>query len=458
MILRYCNPEAPECVIIHSMSVLIMDSGRSPAREQIEGAAPDHATRRAADELARGDNWQHAGCRRIEQSSARLLWAEFPDGKRAPARATVQLPTMRVACTCAATRFPCRHILGLLLRDQADALEDRPPPDWALHSLAARPGRAETSIDPHDHRREKLVAGMADLQRWLGDVAQQGLAGLPQRRRPEWLAAADRLVDAYAPEAARELRELSLLPGSAPDWPEKLLARLGRLALLCAAFERLDALSPGERADALAAAGQPPRSGDDCVTDRWLVVGARHEYENKQRRERVWLFGQTSGRWALLSDTRPTNRLEGVCLPAGVTMSGEVAFAPSAWPLVVRPTTELTLAAPAGSDIVRGGNVSDVLAGYAAALAANPWLRRFPALVDEAFIEPPAAGLPLWRLRDRRGHILPLPPRFLYGWHLLALAADRPLTLCGEWDSACFAPLSVWRDGWRALAAWRGVS
>lgn len=429
-----------------------------PGPEHIRGAAPDHATRRAADELARGDRWGQAGRSELEGTAGRLLWAEFAEAKRAPTQTTVLLPTLRVACNCPATRFPCCHILGLLLRDQSGALEHLPLPDWANRAPSPRQPRIENPATQHDARHDKLIAGMADLQRWLDDLARQGLAGLPQRRRQEWLAAADRLADAYAPEAARELRELSLLPGTAPDWPERLLPRLGRLALLCAAFERLDELSPGEQGDALAAAGRPPRPGDDCLTDTWLVAGVRQEYDNKQRRERVWLLGRDTGRWALLSDARPANRLDGVCLPAGARLGGEVAFVPSTWPMAARPTADLALLDSPLAQSIPAGGVNDVVAGYAAALAANPWLRRYPALVGEVFVEPPAGGSPLWRLRDRRGHVLPLPPRFGHGWHLLALAADRPLTLFGEWDGAHFMPLSAYRDGWRALAAWRGVT
>ena len=440
------------------MSLSLTNVPRLRGPEHIRGAAPDHATRRAADELARGDNWGQAGWSNLDGTDNRLLWAAFAEGKRAPTQTTVLLPALRAACTCPATRFPCRHILALMLRDHSCALEHRPPPDWFSRTPSPRQARAETAAGQPDARQEKLVAGMADLQRWLGDLARQGLAGLPQRRRQEWLAAADRLVDAYAPEAARELRELSLLPGSAPDWPERVLPRLGRLALLCAAFQRLDALSPGERADALAAAGLPSRPGDDGVTDIWLVAGVRQVYENKQRRERVWLYGRASGRWAMLSDVRPANRLDGICWPTGVSLAGELAFVPSAWPLAARPITDLKLIDLPDPDVVHGGDVDAIMAGYAAALACNPWLRRLPALVGEAFVEPPAAGSPLWRLRDRRGHVLPLPPRFGYGWQLLALSGDRPLTLFGEYDGATLTPLSVLHGGhWRDPAAWKAL-
>ncbi len=75
-------------------------------------------------------------------------------------------------------------------------------------------------------------------------------------------------------------------------------------------------------------------------------------------------------------------------------------------------------------------------------------------LLSGVFVEPAPAG---WRLRDRSGRLLPLPPRYGHGWALLALAGDRPLTLCGEYDGATLTPLSVYHHGWRAPAAWKAL-
>ena len=87
--------------------------------------------------------------------------------------------------------------------------------------------------------------------------------------------------------------------------------------------------------------------------------------------------------------------------------------------------------------------------------AANPWLRLFPALLGGVFAEPAPSG---WRLRDRGGRLLPLPPRFGQGWQLLALAGEQPLTLFGEYDGATLTPLGALRDAqWHDLATWKGL-
>lgn len=440
------------------MSVLIADSFRILALEQIAGMAPDHATWRVADELARGDKWGAAGWSSSAASpNGRVLWAEFPENRRADIHTTVALPGMVASCHCAATRFPCRHVIALLLRDRDRAVEYAESPGWVADS----PRRGEgTAGDPAADTRHRavLASGMADLQLWLNDLAHQGLAGLPKRDRRFWADAADRLVDAYALEAAREVRELATIPGSALDWPERLLPRLGRLALLCAAFRRLDELSPGEAGDALAAAGRPPRPGDDRVRDRWLVLGRRQIYENKQRRERLWLRGGESGRWALLVDSRPAGRLEGLCMPTGATFDGELAYTPSAWPLQSRPISDLRLSPQTAAEPPTGGtDIDGALAGYAAALAANPWVRHVPVILEAVFLEPPDPRRVDWRVRDRSGRLMALPSRFAHGWRLLSMTADRPLTFFGEWDGELFTPLSVYKDGWLSMSGWRGL-
>lgn len=450
----FCNTTARLCVIINSMLPELTDE-RALTLDMIGGLAPDHATWRAAEALAASDKWARRGA--TATVDGHLLWAAFPEGKRPDTQTLVHLPTFHVRCACAAARFPCRHVVALLLRHLADPPVPEPAPSWAsawraVEERAARPSAADEAADAR--RLSTLVAGLADLARWLDDQARQGLADLPRQGRAAWLAAANRLVDAQAPAAARELRELAALPGSGPDWPERLLPRLGLLALLAESFARLNSLSPAARGDVLTAAGWPPRPGDDRVVDEWLIVGRRQEVDGKQRHLRTWLRGLSSGRWALLEELRPARRIEGTWRPTGATTHAELAFLPGAAPLAAQPLAPLTVRVVAGVQVT-GEDVADAIAGYAAARAANPWQRHYPFLLAGVRVEPAPGG---WRLRDRAGRLLPLPERFGGGWQLLALAADRPLTLFGEWDGRVLTPLSVFHDGWRDMASWKGLA
>jgi len=421
----------------------------------IAGMAPDHGTWRAADTLARSGKGGPGGG--VVDGESVLLWAEFSDGQRPPALPSVLLPHLVVACSCSSNQFPCRHVLALLLLDWAAPTTAAGAPEWAATRLETglRAARAGATPAGDETRPAALAAGLDELARRLRDEVGHGLAGLAAGDRRPWLAAADRLNDAYAPAAARELRALADLPGATPNWPEQLLPRLGRLMLLAEAFGRLDALSPGERGDALAATGWPPRPGDDHVADTWLALGRRPLGDGDQRGLRTWLRGLSSGRWALLEEFRPARRPEGRCFPAGARLAGELAFLPSAWPLAAQPVDGLRLLAEAGDSDPAGQSIAAAVAGYAAARAANPWLTLFPMLLSDVLVEPAAGG---WRLRDRHGRLLPLPERFGHGWQLLALAGDRPLTLFGEWDGAALTLLSARAaEGWRDLSAWKGL-
>lgn len=430
-------------------------TGRPLPLAMIAGMAPDHGTWRAADTLARSGKVSRAG--RAVLGEDALLWAEFSDGQRPPACPSVLLPQLVFACSCPSTQFPCRHALALLLLDQGDLAAEAGAPEWVAGRLET--GRPAVSADAPpgngEARRAVVAAGLDGLAGRLRDEVGGGLAALAAGNRRPWLAAADRLDDAYAPAAARELRALAALPGATPNWPEQLLPRLGRLMLLAEAFGRLDALPPGEQGDALAAAGWPPRPGDDHLADTWLALGRRPVGDGDQRGLRTWLRGLASGRWALLEEFRPARRPEGPCFPAGARLAGELAFLPSAWPLAAQPVEALRLLAEAGDSDPAGQSIAAAVAAYAVARAANPWLTLFPMLLAEVLVEPAAGG---WRLRDGHSRLLPLPAGFGHGWQLLALAGDRPLTLFGEWDGATLTPLSARAAaGWRDLSAWKGL-
>ena len=426
-------------------------------RRLIEGMVPDNGTWRVADTLARSGKVEAHG--RVADADASLLWAAFHEGQRPAALASVVLPHLYVACTCGGARFPCRHGLALLLLDQTAPLTDSDPPLWAAARLDAARSALHAAPTPIDSvRRAAVAAGLDEMARWLNDQIDRGLVASAAAGHRPWLDAADRLTDAYAPDAARELREMAAELGSAPQWPERLLPRLGRLALLAQAFRRLDALPLAEQGDALVAAGLPPRPGDDRVADTWLALGRRQRVDGGQRTLGTWLHGLSSGRWALLETVQSVRQLEGLCLPTGGLFDGELAFQPSAWPLVASPVTALRLVDAASRTKAtgeEGRNIAAAVAAFAAGRAANPWLRLFPLLLGDVFVEPAPSG---WRLRDRGGRLLPLPPRFGHGWQLLALAGEQPLTLFGEYDGAMLTPLSVLHNAhWHNLAAWKAM-
>ena len=84
----------------------------------------------------------------------------------------------------------------------------------------------------------------------------------------------------------------------------------------------------------------------------------------------------------------------------------------------------------------------------------NPWLRQMPLLLAGVSAELDGEQ---WVLSDSEGYFLPLPPSFLYGWHLQALHGQEDTAVFGEWNGRYFDPLAVRSGGrWLALHILRG--
>lgn len=417
----------------------------------VEGMAPDYATWRAARDLLDKPLTVRHG--------TGYLWTEFADGRR-PTIETLFTTGFRLSCSCTNTRFPCRHLLALLLRAAEEPVQQRQmDARWAearLEALQALVSPPPLTPDEDARRLAALRAGMCELERWMSDMVHWGLAGLPGKDKRYWSEAADRLADAYAPETARQVRDLAALPGDGRDWPERLLRRLGRLQLLAEGFARFEELPSRMQGDLRAAAGMAPRPGStaaEAVEDNWLVLGWRSETAGRQRRRRTWLWGRHSGRFAVLAEAAPEKTVTGRVLPPGYVVEAALSFRESAWPLMAT-AAEPIRPRPALAVEVAAEDIEGAVARASEARAANPWLLHAPMVVGGVFVEPSGGG---WRLRDRRGALLPLPDKFAHGWALLARSAGRPLSIFGEWDGQQLNPLSAHLGGWRSLNNWKGL-
>src|SRR5215470_7007770 len=225
----------------------------------------------------------------------------------------------------------------------------------------------------------------ARLGRWLCDQARQGLAASQQAGYGHWDDIAARMIDAQAPGLAERLRALASVPHSGAGWDGRLLEEYALLHLLAVAYRRQDALPPPlretvrsrigfslRRADVLAGVlpnGQP-------VRDHWLVLARRDLEQDRIRARRTWLRGRATGRDALLLSFAAAGQPLDESLTVGTDADADLVFYPGAVPLraVVRAEHDGSDGGLADGGPPDGGPVAGLLAGYAAALAADPWL------------------------------------------------------------------------------------
>ncbi len=290
-------------------------------------------------------------------------------------------------------------------------------------------------------RAERVAAGLAELQTWLRD---QVTAGLSSSLAPATAQLAARMVDAQAPGVARTLRRLDGLQPSGPGWPGPLLAEYALLYLLATAHARLDTLPSGLAAVVRSRIGYTTARAavlaTPPVTDRWLVLAVRDLPEAPVPACRVWLRGSVTGRLALLLLFAPNGNFRlyaDAALAPGTEVHADLHFYPGQPPL--RALTGNRWSAPRPAPPPEP--MESLLADWAAALAQDPWLTTWPAVVSGTVT---VAG-DLWHLVGQTGKALPLnPAEGSTLWPLLAISAGTRITVAGEWGPEGLTPLTTW--------------
>lgn len=290
-------------------------------------------------------------------------------------------------------------------------------------------------------RAERVAAGLDELDQWLRDQVRTGIADLGRGGYQPLDRMAARMIDAQAPGVAGLLRAL---PGelAGDGWPGRLLEQLGALHLLVTAHRRIDELPPDLAATVRSRVGYPVRKADVLagppVTDRWYAVGAVDSLDYRLVTRRVWLYGATTRRWALLLSFAPPGGFLDDSVRAGRRLHAALHFYPGSgqyralvgerWDLVEPPARPEPAA------------YADQTERFADLLAADPWATRMPAVVAAAAI-PPDRPSGRWRLREAGGAYRDLVELPGEPWPLFARSLGEPVTVFGEWGPTGLWPL-----------------
>jgi hypothetical protein len=424
--------------------------------------------------LVRGLRWLSLG------RSARVAWGRCQGSAAQPYRTVVSAdrPTI-TSCTCPSRVRPCKHARGLAELAGDGQITSIAEPDWVVeladrrpfappqtsessaagNGAEAGPADAEAAARRSEARRQKVAAGMAELQTWLGDQIRSGLAQLPRAGYGHFDAIAARMVDAQAPAVAGTLRSLPADLVSA-QWPSRALHVLGGLHLLAEAHGRLDDLPDELAATVRSRVGYPVAKdavrGRPALVDRWWAIAAVDTVEYQLTSRRVWLRGLDRGRWALWLTFAPPGRDLDTSVQPGRIYACEARFYPGSGQhrvLIEPPLPDPDLPPPAEEpvdDLARergwaGDDLATIRAQLAELLAADPWASRLPVVMAGTPI-PPAAPGGAWQLRDSTGAALTLTDVDGDLWPLVAQSGGEPVQLMGEYDGRELAPLAVLPD------------
>jgi hypothetical protein len=454
----------------------------------IESLAPDQSSLVAATKIKRSA-WTTLG----EDSARGLIWGECQGSGSTPYRVSAALEDLASKCGCPSRKFPCKHALGLMLLkvNQSGSFGAGTAPDWVNDWMARRRNKTPAAPDTKEkdgprpslaraaaeaavakpvdekaearaaaqrerlktEREESILQGLDELDLWIADQLQQGLASFPANAAQKCRLAAQRLVDAKAPGLANRIDSLPSELFSVPEHMrgERLIEILGGLHLLAQAYRRQDKLPEALRHDVRRLVGwtiERQALIDDGSAMRvkaiWIVIAAFSEMQpDKLRRVETWLMApgaDDAPRFAVLIDFVPVGTGQGTSSYApGESFEAELVFYPSAFPL------RALMASRGASQRVEWPAVqralADALAAYDTIRAGFPWAPAWPVAFQSAqvcMLED--AGL--W-VSDGN-ETVPIATRDQED--ALALSAARISTIVGLWNGRFFSPLLAVTD------------
>jgi hypothetical protein len=451
----------------------------SISRQAIEAVAPDQSALSAATRISPA-SWAS-----IEQATDRnLAWGQCQGSGSTPYRVAVDLNDLGSKCTCPSRKFPCKHGLGLMLAllDSPASVAAAPVPDWvedwvsrrrpATRPRADRPSVSldaatdEVSDAPTEAdvaraaaQRERLRAlreqgildGLDELDRWIADQIDKGLATFAQRATQQCRLAAQRLIDAKAPALATRI---DALPSRLLALPEAergpfAIEALASLHLLASAYRRQNLLPERLREDVRRLVGWTIERHDllehplaEILSAAWLVLAVRAEVQpDNLKRVETWLMtlDRQPARFAVLIDFIPValGRSSGSGHIPGEAFDATLVFYPSVTPLRAALVSRGEARAADWPEVSSG--VEDALATFDAALVANPWLAAWPVLIGDPRIA--AIGRQKVLTDTQAAAVLPVNPADHDA--VAGLAAARLAAVAGLWDGSHLSPLAA---------------
>jgi len=457
--------------------------------EKVEALAPDQASLDAARKLLKPSGWPA-----LASNGSGLVWGECQGSGATPYRVAVSETDAGYKCTCPSRKFPCKHALALMwMRAEGkqtfaaaevpawvnDWLSRRrgPAADAAAETKDAKPkasmdatsqtapaedsdprteARAAAARERNRQEREaSILKGLDDLDVWLFDQMERGLAGFAAQSTQACRLIAQRLVDAKASGLATRLDGLPARLFTLPEplRPAAAIEELGLIHLMSSAYRRQESLPADLKADLRQAAGWSltreallADPGAMRMSGRWRVVAALSEAQpDRLRRIETWLWHEgvredlNAPRFAVLIDFVPvaTGAASGG-YSVGDRIEAELVFYSSSAPMRAQIVHALSGAQACDAPLELPEQTLDAAYKiYQSALCLQPWLGVWPMCVRAARVRRHESQLFLCDSEKKDAPVaLPLQPsQFAQATPLLGL---EKLDAVGLWDGYRF--------------------
>lgn len=423
--------------------------------EQILQLAPDEASVKAGKGLANRGKWV------LLEHSDRAVWGHCQGSGKTPYQTVIDMSAIAFKCSCPSRKFPCKHGLGLLLLyvRQPDLFQQAEEPEWVNAWLAKREEKAErkeqkakkeTPVDEaaqakrQAQRHQKVLDGIADLETWMKDLLRNGLINVPERAFDLFDTMSRRMVDAQAPGLAARLRNMQEIDYTQDSWKQELTDQLSKLYLLIRGYRNLEKLSAEWQDEIRTQVGYPQSQeqvlAGEAVSDRWLVLHKRSRKVNDLRTDTYWVYGEQSGRYAVILAFSVSRAVAEVNWLPGCVYQGELCFYKGAG--VCRRALFRNFALnPAGFVPISYAGLEEASAHYRRAVRENPFAEDIPVLVDGVTFRLQGNWV---YLADTAGFQVPLQVGEDAEIDILAITGGKPFSAFLLANAGCWELKSMW--------------
>lgn len=412
--------------------------------EQLLQLAPDATTLERSRRLFFSKGWDYL------QGNGQWLWGAYSTQYGNTSKAAVRLDPPLFRCSCKSRKKPCHHSLALVLlflnRQEAWIVKDELP-DWvqAFEKQIEPPKPPTNNTKVQQERILLMDQGVEELEKWLNNVSEQGLAQFTDPEVWEYMAA--RMVDTKLGSIGNRLRRCKVLIEQ-DDWLTTVGQEIGGLYLFVKTWQRKTSLSSAQKKSLLLTAGWNFKKDNvrqnEGIADQWLVIGLTTGVEDKLTYRRTWLLGEKTQRLALILDFAYGNQNFDTHWLLGSVLKGELAFYEQ--DTYYRAVFKHFQSSREAYDLQTGFESLEALGtAYAQELAKYPWLMAFPVLLTEFKLtyNQKEEQFYFW---DHQNKAITVA-NDAKAWQLLALSTGHAVDVFGEYDGRFFNPLTLIDQG-----------
>ncbi|HKK75562.1 MAG TPA: hypothetical protein VJ953_10860 [Saprospiraceae bacterium] len=299
-------------------------------------------------------------------------------------------------------------------------------------------------LEKYTDRIQEMHLGIRELESWLLDTVDQGLAKIPTQSADTFEDIASRLVDLKLGAIANRIRNLEQLRHN-KDWREKTSALLAELYYFTRRFSQIEQLPDEQKIDLLVEGGVNLKKKDvlqigESISDYWIVLGLEMGREERLRYRRTWLWSESQQKPALILDFAfGEQEFEGY-YTVGAALKAKVTYYPGSTHTLRAVLQDAQPSKRTFANLQGEDSLSAFSRNYTAVLGETPATMAYPLLLNKGICFTREGS---FYLSDEAGYYLELDIDSFAGWRLVAMSGGIPIMVFATYDGSLLRPLSA---------------